>query len=233
LINQDDKTDQKIGGVDSEDAGESTLSSNIEEYYLDHQQEVLHLGQARRDKSSGTTEVALAKELCRADAVRARPPLPNSRNIPAAITPPLLKCQKSSFLNNLSASDHAPSTQALVIPNKSSGDQNSPQPKASRDQNVPKHEKATFEVAKRIMEAIVLTKTRWPILSDIKHSLVEEAWRLAIAAQDHQGGLAGAPVGTPSVCQLPGGPSLKIDPQTRDAVSHEFCSIHLYQTDGY
>jgi len=49
--------------------------------------------------------------------------------------------------------------------------------------------------------------------------MVDEAWKLAIEAQDRQQVLAGAPVGTASVCQLPGGPSLKIVPQTREAVS--------------
>jgi len=59
--------------------------------------------------------------------------------------------------------------------------------------------------------------------------LVEEAWKLAINAQDHQQALAGAPPGTPSVCQLPSGPSLKIDPQTREVVSHGFCLMLFYQ----
>jgi hypothetical protein len=44
--------------------------------------------------------------------------------------------------------------------------------------------------------------------------MVDEAWKLAIAAQDRQRALAGAPVTSPSVCQLPGGTSLKIDLQT-------------------
>jgi len=94
------------------------------------------------------------------------------------------------------------------------------------DHNVPQHQKATFEVAKRFMEAIVLTKTPWPIISDEKYSMVDEAWQLAIEAQDRQRALASAPVGTPSVCQLPGGQSLKIDPQTQEAVSVNsvFCS---------
>ena len=76
------------------------------------------------------------------------------------------------------------------------------------------------------MEAIVFTKTPWPIISDEKYSMVDEACKLAIEAQDRQQALAGAPVGTPSVYQLPGGPSLKIDPQTREAVSvySVFCS---------
>ena len=83
------------------------------------------------------------------------------------------------------------------------------------------------------MEAIVFTKTPWPIVSDDKYSMVEEAWNLAIEAQDRQRALAGAPAGTPSVCQLPRGPSLKIDPQTQEAVCLELCLMLLYQTHGY
>jgi len=59
--------------------------------------------------------------------------------------------------------------------------------------------------------------------------MVETAWNLGIEAQDHQRALAGAPAGTPSVWQLRSGPSLKIDPQTREAVSLGFCSMLLYQ----
>ena len=101
-----------------------------------------------------------------------------------------------------------------MLPTKSSGDQNIPQPKAGSDQNIPQHQMATFEVAKRIMEAILFRKTPSPILSDDKYSTVQKAWKLAIEHQDHPRALPRAPIGTPSVCQLPGGPSLKIDPQT-------------------
>jgi len=59
--------------------------------------------------------------------------------------------------------------------------------------------------------------------------MVEEAWKLAIEAQDRQQALAGAPVGMPSVCQLPGSPFLKIDLQTWEAVSLGFCSMLLHQ----
>jgi len=83
------------------------------------------------------------------------------------------------------------------------------------------------------MEPIGFTKTPWPILSDDKYSMVEDACNLAIEAQDCQQALAGAPVGTPSVCQLPGGPSLTIDPHTREAVSLAFCLMLLYQTYRY
>ena len=48
---QDDETDQEIHDDDSEHTGESTISSNIEEDDLNHQQQVHHLGQVRRDKS--------------------------------------------------------------------------------------------------------------------------------------------------------------------------------------
>jgi len=94
------------------------------------------------------------------------------------------------------------------------------------DHNVPQHQKATFEVAKRFMEAIVFTETLWRNISDEKYSMVDEAWQLAIQAQDRQRALAGALAGAPSVCQLPSGPSLKIDPQTQEAVSVNsvFCS---------
>jgi hypothetical protein len=44
--------------------------------------------------------------------------------------------------------------------------------------------------------------------------MVDARWQLAIAAQDCEYAVAGVPVGTPSVCQLPGGSSLKINPQT-------------------
>jgi len=54
-MKQGDDTDQDIGDGESEgeseDTGESTSSSDIKEDDLDHQQEVLLLGQACRDKS--------------------------------------------------------------------------------------------------------------------------------------------------------------------------------------
>jgi hypothetical protein len=83
------------------------------------------------------------------------------------------------------------------------------------------------------MEAIVFTKTRWPILSNGNYLTVEGAWKLAIEAQHHQWEFAGAPVGKPSVCQLPGSPFLKNDLQTRDAVTLEFSLMLLYQNYGY
>jgi len=217
----DDDTDREISNDESEDPRQSTLSSNIEEDDLDIRQEVLHLNQAYRDKTIRTAEVPLPTKRSCADTVIARAPLPNLRHPAGAIAPPLLKCQKSV----INISHESDVVQALPVP-KAGGDQNVPQPKAGGDYNVSQHQMATFEVAKRFMEAIVFTKTPWPIISDEKYSMVDESWKLAIEAQDRQQALAGAPVGTPSVCQLPGDPSLKIDPQTREAVSvySVFCS---------
>jgi hypothetical protein len=144
------------------------------------------------------------------------------------MVPPLLKRPKLALLNKSCESDCAPSTLTLPYP-KSSGDQNSPQLKASADQNVSQYEKTTFEIAKRFMEAIVFTKSPGPIDSDDKYSMVEEAGKLAIEVQDHQRALASAPAGIPSVCQLLSGSSPTIDSQTHEAVSWEFCLMLLYQ----
>jgi hypothetical protein len=126
--------------------------------------------------------------------------------------------RQQSTINLLGESDIVPA-QALPLL-KAGGDQNVPQPKVGGDYNVPQHQIAYFKVAKEFMEAIVFSKSLCAIISDDKSSMVDEAWILAIEAQDHQRALAGAPVGTPSGCQLPGGPSLKIDPQTREPVCH-------------
>jgi hypothetical protein len=153
----DDDTDrEEISDEDSKDTGESTLSSDIEEDDLDSQQVVLHQDQARRDKIIRTTRVPQPKKRNRADTVIARTSLPNLRDQAWAMAPPLLKCQKST-IQILRESDIVPA-QALPLP-KAGGDQNVLQPKAVGDHNVPQHQKATFEVAKRFMEAIVFTKT--------------------------------------------------------------------------
>jgi len=233
LMNDDDDTNPQIADDDSENTGEYTFLSDINEDHLDHQQEVLHLGLMRQEKSLRTTRVPLPQKRGHADTVIACPLHPNCQNLPVAMAPPLLKCQKSSLVNKLFNSDHAPSAWALVHPNMSSGNVNIQQPKASCDQNVPHHQKATFETAKRFMEAIVFTNNHWPILSDDKYLMVEETWKLAIEAQDHRWALAGAPVDTPSVCQLRSGPSLKMDPQMGEPVSPEFCSMLLYPTYRY
>jgi len=75
---QDDETDPDIGDDDSEDTRVSTLSSNIEEEDLDHQQEVVHLAQVCQDKSLRTTKVPPPKKWSHADTVIALPLFPNS-----------------------------------------------------------------------------------------------------------------------------------------------------------
>jgi len=223
LMKQDDNdTNREISENANEDLWESTLSSNIQEDNLDHQQEVLHRDLARRDKTIRTTRVPPPTKRSYADTVIARTSLPNLEHPARAMVPPLLKRQKSS----INISRESDIVQALPLP-KAGGNHNMPQHKpGGGDHNVPQHQKATFEVAKWFMEAIVCTKTAWPIISDEKYSMVDEAWQLAIEAQDCQRALAGAPVGAPSVCKLPGGPSLKIDPQTWEAVcvNYVFCS---------
>jgi len=199
------------------------LSSETEEHNLDDQQEVLEQVQVRHDRTLQASRVALAKKWNRADTVIASTSLPNLRYPAGAIPPPLLKWQNST-INIFHVTDIVPA-QEIRLPT-AGGDQSVPQPKAGGDHNIPQHQMATFVEAKRFMEAIVLTKIPWPILSDQMYSMVDKAWQLAIGDQVCQQPLAGAPVGAPSVCQLPGGPSLKIDRQTRDAVSvHSvFCS---------
>jgi len=92
LMKQDDNdTDREISQNESEGLGESTLSSDIEEDDLDNQQEVLHLDQARRDKTIRTTRVPPAKKWSRADTVIARTSLPNLRHPALAMAPPSLK----------------------------------------------------------------------------------------------------------------------------------------------
>jgi hypothetical protein len=57
--------------------------------------------------------------------------------------------------------------------------------------------------------------------------MLDDTRTLVIEAQDFQRELLGAPVGTPSACQLPCGPNHSNDWQTRKAVSvySVVCSI--------
>jgi len=110
VLKQDDNTDEELSDDESEDPGDSTLLSDIEQDDFDHQRDVLLLGQASRDRSLWTTKVPLPKKQSRADTVIACPLLPNSRNPAWVMAPPLLKHQKTSLLNKLSESDCSPST---------------------------------------------------------------------------------------------------------------------------
>jgi len=228
LLTQDDNTGQQIGDDQSEYPVKSTSLCYINEDDLDHQQEVLVLGQACRHKSWWTTCVPQREIQSRANTFIAQHLLPNFWNPVGAMAQPLLKRQKSTLLNKLSKFDHGSSTQALLLP-KFSGDRNAPQLKDSPDQHVPQHQKATFEDGKRFVKAIIFSNTTWPILSDNKYSMVGADWKLAIEAWNHQRALAGASIGTPSVCLFPCGLSHRIDPQTQEAVSLGFCLLLLYQ----
>jgi hypothetical protein len=116
-MKRDDDTDQDINDDEiegeSEDTRETTISSDIKEDNLDHQQQVLLPGHACRDKYLRNTRVPLPKTRSRADTVIACPLLSHSPKPPGSMAPPLLKCQKSALLNKSSKSDYAPSAQAL------------------------------------------------------------------------------------------------------------------------
>jgi len=226
-MHRDEDSDQVIADNKSEDTGESTRWSDIKKDILHYWQEVFHPGQAHWDELLRNTRVLLLRKQSRTETVIACPLLPNSRNPLVAMAPPRPNCQKSALLIIVLQSDCAPSNRALVIPYKSSTDQNTPKHKASSDLNVPQHHNATFEGVKRFMETSVCTKKPWPILSNDKYFTVEEPWKLAIEAQGCQWALSGAPIGRSLVCQLLGGPSLIIDLQTRDTVSFQFCIIPL------
>jgi hypothetical protein len=179
------------------DPAESTLSSNTEKDDLDNPQEVLYLNQVPQDKIIRTTRVPMLNQLNPADTVIARTSLPNLQHPAWAISPPLLKCQKSTT-NILRESDVVP---ALSLPlSKAGADSRVPQLKAGGDHNVPHHQKAMVEVATRLMEANLFTKTSQPIISNETYLMVDEASQLANAAQDEQRAVAGVRVGTPSLC---------------------------------
>jgi len=215
LMNPDDDyTDREISNDQCEDPGEFSFSSDFGEDYLDIRQEAPHLEQVRRDKTIQTTRNPLPKKWSRADAVIVRTPLPNLWHLVAALAPPLLKRQKSAI--NISRKSDI--VQPCLV-SKAGGDHTVLQPIAGGDHNIPQHQKATSKVAKLFMQSIVFTMTPWPIIFNEKYSMVDEARKLAVEAQNHQQRLASAPVGTPSVSQLTGGPSVIIICQTREALS--------------
>jgi len=51
VLKQDDNTDEELSDDESEDPGDSTLLSDIEQDDFDYQRDVLLLGQASRDRS--------------------------------------------------------------------------------------------------------------------------------------------------------------------------------------
>ena len=166
LVKQFDDTIQDIcvdtTEGESKDLIECTVYFDIERDNLHYQQDFLLLGEARRDKSLWMKRNPLAKKWSCADTVTAHPLLPTSWKPPGSVAPPLLKHQQSALLIKSSKSDCTPSAQVLPQ-SKCSGDQNASQPKARSDQNVPQHQKATYEVMKTFMKAIQFMKTPCPI----------------------------------------------------------------------
>ena len=106
---QDNDTNQDIADGESDETGETTLSSDIEEVDLDHQQEVLLLDKACPDTSSESPRVPLPKIRCHADTVIGRTLVSHPRKPPGSIASPLLKRHKSALLNKSSESDCSPS----------------------------------------------------------------------------------------------------------------------------
>jgi len=90
----DDDTDRKISKNKSEDPGESTLSSNIEEDNLNDQQDVLHSDQAHHYETIQTTRVPLPKQQSSADTVIACTALPNLRHLAGAIKTTIAQAPK-------------------------------------------------------------------------------------------------------------------------------------------
>jgi len=131
---EDNNTYWEISNDESEDLGESTLSSDIEEDDWDNRQEVIILDHVRRDKRIRITRVPLPKNGSFAITVIACTPLPVG-----AITPPLLKCQMSA----IHISRESDVVQALPHP-MAGGDQSVLEPNAGGDHNFPPHQKALW-----------------------------------------------------------------------------------------
>jgi hypothetical protein len=93
----DNDTDREISQNESEDLGESTFSSDIEEDDLENQQEALHLDQVCHKKTIQTRRVPPPKKRSRADTVIAYTSLPNLRHPAGAMVPPSLKRHKSTI----------------------------------------------------------------------------------------------------------------------------------------
>jgi len=182
IMKQNDNTNQEISDNTSENTGESTWPADNKEDDLHYEQEVVHLGEVRWDKSLQTTRIPLPKKESCTDTFIAHPPLPNSRNPAETMAPELLTSKESTLLNKLSESDHAPSSQVLPLC-KSKADHNVPHQKASADENIPQHQTAMFEVAKGCVQYIIFLITPWQILFDDKYLMVEQVLQLAIEAQ--------------------------------------------------
>jgi hypothetical protein len=217
VLKQDnDDTDWEICDNGCESSRESTLVSDIEEDNVDKWHDDFDKDQVGHYKPLGTRRALQQRKRSNTDTAVAHTLLSNLGHLAGAITPALLKCEKSTI--NIFCQSDVVRAHALPLP-KSGGEHTVPHHKASGDHSIPPHHGATFEIVKQFMEAIILTNTPWPNISDEKYWSVGKALKLAIEVQDGQQALVGASVGTPSVCKLPGGPSLNIDLQAKDSGS--------------
>jgi hypothetical protein len=133
-MQDDDNTDrEELSDEDSDDAGDSIVSSDSDEDNLDNQQEVLHYDQARCDMVIQSTRLPLPKKCNGADSVSARSSLSNLRYPAGAMPLPLLKCQRSTI--NIFCESDILAAMALRLP-KAGGDHSVLQQKAGEDHNI-------------------------------------------------------------------------------------------------
>jgi hypothetical protein len=169
----DDDINRDIRDLDNEDCRETSSSSDVEDHNLYNKQKIPHRDSACHYKIIHPTRVPLPMKQNCADTVIVRTSLPNLQHPAGAIPPPLPKREKST-INILPQSDIVP-TQGLPL-HQSGGNQIIPQQKGGGDHNVAQHAKATFNVAKWFIEAILFTKTHWQIISNEKYWMVDNAW---------------------------------------------------------
>lgn len=87
---------------------------------------------------------------------------------------------------------------------------------------------ATIDITNNFVKVVIFIRTPWPILCDDNYSIVQVVWTLNIECQNWQRPIAGASIGTQSVCQLPYGAYNKIDPQLQHAIRLVFSLLLLY-----
>jgi len=231
-MNKDNDTDQEIRDDDAAEAGQSTFSSDIEEDNLHNHQEVFCLGLEYRDKSY---------ELQRFHYERTGPmPILSLHALHLQIPEIYLR----QWYNHCStAKSHPPSTNCPCLNmNHLPGHWSFPtspvetrllsnlRPVVIRTFPNTKrllHGSEKVHEGNRILEACLANNIWWQVLNN---------WRSFETSDWGSGSSAGISRCTSRYsmfCQMPSGPSLRIDPHTREAVSPQFCLILLYQTYGY
>jgi len=170
-------TNPEIANNQYQSSGEFTSSADIKDQ-LNHGKGFLLQGQIHWEKNLYTIWCSVAKNLRDGNTVISHQPVTNSWHAAGTMAQQLIIHLNSTLLNKLCKSDHVP-TQALPLP-QSSRNLDVPQCKAIGDLNVAQCQRATFDIAKWIMDATIFTKTPWPVLSNKKCSMVDQSWKLAI-----------------------------------------------------